>query len=190
MKKLTILAVALAALGLGTSAQARTGGWTGHVLYALESSSNYNTSATKIEVKGYTFPKNSLYDGQVIVMEAAGTAAVNASDTMTIDVDMGATAMITSGALVPFAGPWRIVAIGQVRSVDSVSSGTRTAGTILWSLYVFMDGSTDVNRTFCDTTADAIQTNIPSQDLTFGYTWSASSSANIWRTEQFVISTY
>ena len=187
MKKLTILAVALVALGLGTQAQARTGGWTGNILYALESASSF-ADTSEVSAKGYTFWKNGFADGEIIIIEAAGVATVDASDTVTINVNMGATAMITSGALTAFAGPWKLRAVGQVRSVDSVSSGTRTAGTILWSLEFFLDGSTDVDRMFCDTTADALQTNIPNQDLTQGITWSA--SGNTFVIHQMVISAY
>jgi hypothetical protein len=98
--------------------------------------------------------------------------------------------MITSSTLAVTDGFLKLRARGQVRSVDSVSSGTRTAGTILWSLEVVADQSSDLVELFCDTTADSVETNIPDQDLTFEFTWSASSSSNTLKTEQFIISTY
>jgi len=188
MKKILIgMVVALAVLAMSVPVDARTGGYSQKLCYALESVTDYNTSTTATAIKGFTIKKNSFFDGQVIVMEAIGTIGVTSTPNLTIDVLCGATAMITSSTQAVTAGYIKIRAVGVVRSIDSVSAGTRTAGTILWSLEVIADQSADVVELFVDETADNLETDIPDQDVTFQFTWSASSSSNTLKVEQFEI---
>lgn len=131
--------------------------------------------------QSYTIPANVLAAGSVLRIKGWGTAtATNSTDTLTIAVKLGATALLTTAAVdVADDDVWFFDITVQVRTAGA--SGTLVA----WASYQDPDAAgtapkwVELNSTAVDTTGALAVTSTA--------TWSVASASNSCRSEGLIV---
>ena len=155
----------------------------GGVVYAATDASAAVTNTTTETAfdNSYTFPANTFAAGDCIRIRGWGTTtAGNGTDTLTIKVKIGSTAILTSAAVDQVDNDlWAFDCLLTIRTIGA--SGTLVGHAI--SQYPDAPGSTVRFNVLASTAIDTTTT----QAVTCTATWSAASTADSCRLDQFVI---
>lgn len=174
--------VALVALALAATGEARQGGHSQKLVFSGEGQFSHDNSTTASLWVASTVNRGEWFDGQVIVLEGVATIGTVDADgaTMTIGASVGGSLMI-SAAVIMHDGFLKFRLVGTVRSISTSSA----AGTILWTLEAYTDCATsasvavDKHYFAADTTADALDTRtVRTQEIAVSVDWTAAESAN------------
>ena len=192
MNKFLKIGMAALAFALASTVEARQGGGMNRGIWFVgEGQFSHDNSTTASVYETGRLPKRPFVDGTVIVIEAVATIGTvdDEGATMTIGCQYGSTDMLTA-VVITEDGRLKIRAVGVVRS-------TGTSGTILWSIEVMAETTTQVNtislNTYTlslDTTADTVDFSIPDQNLGLSFDWTAAVAANTLDVEQMIVWTY
>lgn len=175
MKNLIRFGMVALAFALAATGEARIGGKSQKLMFASEGTFEHDNSTTASLFVSSTRNRGHWEDGEVIILEAAGTIAVDSTPNMVFGVSVGGTLMISSGNVAVTAGKFRVRAVGIVRSLSTSSA----VGSIHWTLNVQTDQASDTTTIIVDTSADDLDTRtVRTQEVALSFDWGTAHTDN------------